>query len=507
MALEAFMQGLAEVLTVQTLLFILGGIIVGIFVGSLPGIGPSIGMVLVLPFTLLFDSVNGIIFLIAIFNGAMYGSSIPAILLNAPGAAGSAATTFDGYELSKQGNSLTALSVSAVSSSIGGLISGLVLLLLTPVLVPVVLLFGSPEYFLVALLGLVLISIVSRGSMLKGILSGAVGVLITSIGVSYTGATRYTFGLVALYDGISFIAVLIGLFAITEMIKLAEESGSISEDGVEMTGNKYIGFSEVKKHPLLVLKSSLIGLGIGSIPGSGASVSNFVAYSEAVRSHPAVEFGKGAIEGVLAPEASNNATVAGALIPTLSFGIPGSGATAVLLGGLLMHGIRPGPDLFGPQLHLTYTLFLTLLIGSLMILSLGLLLITRLKILTKIDTDYIIPIIVVLSTLGALTLRNNWVDIITVLVMGVLGYYLVKNEYSIIALVLGAVLGQTVERNFLRSLQVVDGGPLMIFFSSIIAIVLTAMIVFTLLSSNSTHLKRLLKRAIAGIRSSDSESS
>lgn len=494
MSFSAFLEGVSIVLTFETLFFLVLGILVGVFIGAIPGIGPSIGMVLLLPFTLLVEAIHGIIFLVAIFNGAMYGSSIPAILLNTPGAAGSAATTFDGYPLSKMGESLSALSTSAVSSSIGGLIAGVILLVITPILVAIVLLFGSPEYFLMAFLGLVLISVVSRGSMIKGLIAGGIGVLLTTIGVATTGATRYTFGQISLYDGISFIAVLIGLFAVTEMIKLSEKSGSISDESVDMTGDKYIGFREVLAHPVLLLKSSLIGLGVGSVPGSGASVSNFVSYSEAMRSLPSIEFGSGVLEGVIAPEASNNATVAGALIPTLSFGIPGSGATAVLLGGLLMHGIRPGPDLFGSQLHLSYSIFITLLIGSLIILIIGLSIVTKLSIITRIDTDKIIPIIVALSVLGGLTLRNNWVDILTVVGMGFVGYYLVKNDYSIIALVLGAVLGRTVEQNFLRSLQIVDGGPLMILVSSPIAIILTAAIVFILVTSNSSFIMDVFKR-------------
>ncbi|MFB6080027.1 MAG: tripartite tricarboxylate transporter permease [Haloferacaceae archaeon] len=498
MVFEQFVHGLSIVLSVKTLGYLLLGILAGIFVGAIPGIGPTIGMVILLPFTLLIEPIHGIVFLVAIFNGSMYGSSIPAILLNTPGAAGSAATTFDGYELSKQGEAAAALSTSAVSSAFGGLIASVVVMVLTPFLVPIVLMFGSPEYFLIAFLGLVLITVVTEGSMTKGIVAGAIGVLLTTVGVATTGATRYTFGLLGLYNGVSFIAVLIGLFAVTEMVRLSEKQSMIAEQAVEITGDKYVGFRQLLAHPWLVIKSSLIGVGIGSLPGSGASVSNFVAYAEAIRSLPSIEFRTGVLEGVIAPEASNNATVSGALVPTLSFGIPGSGATAVLLGGLLMMGIRPGPPLFRNQLHLTYAIYLTLFIGGLMILVIGTTLVTRLGFVTMMDTDRIIPLIVVLSTLGAIALRNNWIDVLTVMGTGILGYYLIEHDYSIIALVLGAVLGSTVERNFLRSLQVVDGGPWMIFVSSPIAIVLTLAIVFLLVSSNYRTVLNLAKLVSRG---------
>lgn len=501
MVVDQFLQGLSIVVTVKTFGYLLLGILAGIFVGAIPGIGPTIGMVILLPFTLLVEPINGIVFLVAIFNGSMYGSSIPAILLNTPGAAGSAATTFDGYELSKSGQAAAALSTSAVSSAVGGLIASVVVMLLTPFLVPIVLMFGSPEYFLIAFLGLVLITVVTEGSITKGIVAGAIGVLLTTVGVATTGATRYTFGLLDLYDGVSFIAVLIGLFAVTEMLRLSEKQSMIADQDVEITGDRYVGFRQVLDHPWLVLKSSLIGVSIGSLPGSGASVSNFVAYAEAIRSLPAVDFRTGVLEGVIAPEASNNATVSGALVPTLSFGIPGSGATAVLLGGLLMMGIRPGPPLFRDQLQLTYAIFITLFVGGLMILAIGSTLVTRLRFVTTMDTDRIIPLIVVLSTLGAIALRNNWIDVLTVMGMGVFGYYLIEHDYSIIALVLGAVLGSTVERNFLRSLQVVDGGPWMIFVSSPIAAVLTIAIVFLLVSANYRtvlNVSKVLSRRIRG---------
>jgi putative tricarboxylic transport membrane protein len=483
MSLAQFMEAVFFVITPVTLLFILVGLLIGTFVGGLPGIGPSIAMVLTLPLTLFVEpNLLGIVLLISIYNGGLYGSSIAAILLNTPGAAGSAATTFDGYALSRQGKSLSALSASAVGSSVGGLIATTLILLLVPFLVPIVLMFGSIEYFLVAFLGLLMIALISQGNLLKGVIGGATGLLVASVGVSDYGTSRFTLGYLSLYDGFSFIAVLVGLFAITEMIFLAGERGTISKQRVKIEGERWAGIRAAIKNPVLLIKSSLIGMFVGAVPGAGASVANFVAYGEALRSlKPDVEFGKGAIEGVLAPESSNNASCSGSIVPTIAFGIPGSGGTAVLLGGLLMHGIRPGPDLFGEQLAMTYSMFLAFFVSSIFILVIGLTIITKMNFVTELDTDLIIPNIVVLGTIGAYSLRTNWVDVITIFALGIFGYFLVKHKISVIAFVLGAVLGPIAEINLLRSLQFGDGS-LGIFFSTIPATVLSMAIIFVLLS-------------------------
>lgn len=480
MSFAQFIDAIAVILTPTALFYIFLGLVIGIFVGGLPGIGPSIAMVLTLPLTLFVDDIHGIIFLIGIYNGGLYGSSIAAILLNTPGAAGSAATTFDGYALSRQGKSLSALSASAVGSAVGGIIASVLIILAVPFLVPIILAFASVEYFLIAFLGLLMIALISKGNLLKGVIGGAAGLLVASVGVSAYGTSRFTLGYVELYDGFSFIAVLIGLFAITEMVYLSGEQGAISKERIKIEGERWAGVRAVLANPMLTFKSSVIGMFVGSVPGAGASVANFVAYGEAMRSSRSdVEFGKGALEGVIAPESSNNASCSGSIVPTIAFGIPGSGGTAVLLGGLLMHGIRPGPDLFGEQLFMTYSFFISFFVGSIFILIIGLTLITRLNFITKIDTDLIIPNIVVLGTIGAYSLRTNWIDIATIFILGFIGYFFVKHRISIIAFVLGAVLGPIAELNLLRALQLGEGSPL-VFVSSIPSIILTTSIVVIL---------------------------
>ncbi|MFA1611237.1 tripartite tricarboxylate transporter permease [Halobellus rubicundus] len=456
-----------------TIGWILFGLLFGTVIGMIPGLGPNLGMAVVLPLTIKIDGISAVLLLISIYSGAMYGGSVAAILINAPGTAAAAATTFDGYPMSRQGRARDALSISAISSAFGGAFTILLLIFLSPLLVFIVLLFGSPEYFLIAILGLALITIVAEGSMVKGLTAGAFGLLLTSIGLPVmTAEPRYTLGLYELYNGIHFVVALIGVFAIGEMIKLAnEQEGKIAQGDIEVEGSVLTGAKEVIYNPVTTIKSALIGGLIGAIPGAGASISNFISYGEAMRSNNEEgTFGNGDPKGVIASEAANNGTVSGSLIPTLSFGIPGSGSMAVLLGGLLMHGIRPGPDLFTTNLYVTQSIFLALLLGNIVILVAGVLLFTRAGIITRIDTTYIIPLVIIFAVLGSFSLRGNWFDVLSVFAFGVLGFYMSKHDYSIIALVLGIVLGTIVEENLYRSMQL--SGDIPVFFTRPLSIVL-----------------------------------
>ncbi|WP_436348506.1 tripartite tricarboxylate transporter permease [Natronorubrum sp. FCH18a] len=457
--LDPILAGLEILFSWPAIGWMVIGVIAGIIVGALPGMGASLGMAIVLPLTLPLSGVNALILLVGIYSGSMYGGSIAAILINAPGTAGSAATTLDGYPMSRQGKAKNAIAISATSSALGGTFSLITLLVLMPVLIELVLLFQTPEYFAVAVLGLSLIVVVARGSVAKGVLSGAFGVLLATVGIApMTPTQRYTFGRLDLFDGLDFIAILIGLFAIAEMIKLASEKGGIAQGDVSFSGSIVDGIKEALSKPVTMVKSAYIGMIVGAIPGGGSSAANFLSYGEAMRSaSDPDEFGEGSTEGLVASEASNNGTIGGSIIPTISFGIPGSGATAVLLGGLLMHGLRPGPELFSAEAATTYAMLLSILFGNLVILSVGLLIVTRASYITKITTTTIIPMVIMLSALGGIALRTNWVDVLTVFALGVLGYWMLKSNYSVIAFVLGAILGPIAEENFVRSLQLSDG--------------------------------------------------
>ncbi|ELY93866.1 hypothetical protein C483_04284 [Natrialba hulunbeirensis JCM 10989] len=469
MTVESLFGALETLLTFETMIWVIIGVLLGIIVGALPGLGPPLGMAIILPMTAPLSPENAIILLIGIYSGSMYGGSIAAILINTPGVSSSAATMFDGYPMSKQGRAATALSISATASTIAGLFTITALILFSPFLVEIVLAVGSPERFLVAVLGLAMITVVTRGSMAKGLLAGVAGLLVTTVGSAPMSLdNRYTESML-LYDGIDFVAVLIGLFAIAEMMKLAGQTGGIADQAVDIGGGIIDGVVETVKRPLTVFKSSMIGMIVGSIPGAGSTVSNFVAYSEAVRSSDDPDsFGSGNETGVVASEASNNGTVAGSLIPAISFGIPGSSSTAVLIAGLLMHNLRPGQSMFDPsgELALTYTMLLALLVGNVIILLVGLTLVTRLGVLTRIDTNYLIPMVVVLSFLGTYALDSNPIDVVTIIVFGVIGFYMVRYNYSVIAFVLGVVLGSIAEENLYTSLQISDGSY-MIFLNPI----------------------------------------
>ncbi|WP_418282899.1 tripartite tricarboxylate transporter permease [Halorubrum sp. DTA98] len=481
-ALAALFEAGEILFTWPTPIWVIIGLTLGIIAGALPGIGSALGMAIMLPLTLPLGPINAIILLVSMYSGAMYGGSIAAILVNVPGTGGAAATTFDGYPMSKQGRAVDALSMSATASATAGFLSVLTLLLISPILIEVVLLFGSPEYFLMAILGLSMITVVAEGSMIKGLVAGAAGLLITTIGIAPNSPElRYTFGSLGLYDGIDFIAALIGMFAVAEMLKLAGQEGGIADQEIDLSGSVFSGVKETFTHPVTLVKSGYIGMLIGAVPGAGATVSNFLAYGEAMRSSKDPDaFGHGEPLGVISSEASNNGTIGGSLIPTISFGIPGSGSTAVLLGGLLMHGLRPGPQLFEADLHITYAFLLALLIGNVFIILVGVFVVTRLAKLTQVDTHIIIPMIFVLSMVGGYTLRSNWVDVITVLGLGFLGYIMVKENYSIIAFVLGVVLGPIAEENLIRSLQISDGSYL-IFVTKPLSLIITALIFVILL--------------------------
>ncbi|WP_255169383.1 tripartite tricarboxylate transporter permease [Natrononativus amylolyticus] len=503
MSMETLFGAIDALLTTQTMFWLLLGVVIGIIVGGLPGLGPPLGMAIILPLTLPLEAADAIILLVGVYSGSMYGGSIAAILINTPGVSSSAATMFDGYPMSQQGRAATALSISATASAFAGLFTITALILFSPLLIEMVLAVGTPERFLVALLGLSMITVITRGSFAKGLLAGVAGLLITTIGSAQPISIerRYAESLL-LFDGIDFVAVLIGLFAIAEMMKLAGQKGGIAEGEVRIDRKGITeGITSTVTRPVTVIKSGLIGMLVGAIPGAGATVSNFVAYSEAVRaSSDPDSFGSGNEVGVVASEASNNGTVAGSLVPAISFGIPGSSSTAVLIGGLLMHGLRPGPSMFQAdgELLLTYTMLLALLVGNVVILVFGLTMVTRLGYLTKIDTDYIIPMVVVLSFLGTYALRINPIDIVTIIVFGVIGFYMVRYNYSVIAFVLGVVLGDIAEDNLYTALQLSDGSY-MIFVNPLeygrwLSLVLSLMI-FALLFGP------FIKRGIANFRS------
>lgn len=452
-------------LTVTTAVVLLVGTMIGLLFGAVPGLGPPITLALLIPLLDYFSTPVALLLLGSTYVAGVYGGSISAILMNIPGTGASACTTFDGYPMSRQGKAITALSVSTTASIIGGLLAISIIVLGTPLLQRFVLLFGSPEYFLMTVLGIVTIAVAARGNLLKGLLSGFFGLMLTSIGIAQTtGEIRYTFDVLYLYDGVQYIPALIGIFAVTEMMRLAGRGQRISETA-ELLGSAAEGIRETLSYPLTTVRSALVGLFVGAVPGAGGTVANFVSYAIASSTRsddddgPA--FGEGNPEGIVAAESSNNAMVSGSLVPTLTFGIPGNSTTAVMIGALLYLGLRPGPTLFSQHLDSVYVLFAGVVFGCLFLLVMYRLA-PYLGQVTILDKGVLIPSILAVSLLGTYSLRYSFGDVVQMVLFGVLGYVMIRHNYSVIALLLGLILGPTAEVNLYRTLQI-SGGSLDIF--------------------------------------------
>jgi putative tricarboxylic transport membrane protein len=471
----------------------LAGVAWGIIGGALPGLSASITMALLLPFTYGMDPTVAITLLASTYVGAEYGGSIPAILIRTPGTGAAAATVADGYAMHLKGRGDEALGLSLAAGVVGGLIGMIVLVFLTSPLAKAALLFTPPSYFALAVLGLSIVASVSEGTVIRGLIAACIGLAIATIGSDpMTAIPRFTFDRVELYSGVRPILVLIGVFAISEML-IQASAPQWAKSSSRM---------RIKLPSLAMWKRIGPSVGIGSVagslegvtPGAGGSVASFLAYNEARRwSRHKEEFGHGSPEGVAAPEAANNAVAATALIPTLSFGVPGSNSTAVLLGGLLIHGIEPGPMLFVRHPDLVYGLYGGLFVANLAQLLLGLIMLGPCLWLVNRPRPYLMGFILALVFTGVYTLDGSVFDLSIVLCGGVGGYILRKLGFPILPLVLGLVLGSMVEQNYRRALQLA-GGDYTTFFTdpvSVILLSLSAAIAF------SSLLAPLLKRKAA----------
>ena len=364
---DPIMAGLAALLTPQAMLFIAIGVIYGLIVGVLPGLGGVVAMALLLPFTYGFEIGATLGLLLGAHIATIWGSSVTSILFNVPGAAKSLPLCFDGYPMTQNGQATRALAASATSALLGGIIGAVFLALSIPFVRPIMLALGPSEYFMMAVWGLTIIAIFSEGSLMKGLIAGALGVMIAFIGMDPVTATaRFTFGSVFLLDGISFAVAMIGLFAVAEMMKLYVKGGAILDRNVARENSTVMeGVTDVFRHWWLVLRSSLLGLWIGVLPGVGASVGGIAAYAQAVQTSKTPErFGKGAVEGVIAPDATLGANEGGGIMPTVAFGIPGGESMAILLVAFINLGVVPGPQMLSDHLDLVFTLVWIIVIAS-----------------------------------------------------------------------------------------------------------------------------------------------
>lgn len=484
-------NGAELILTPEVLLFIVIGVALGILVGATPGIGPPVGIALLLPLTLPLESWAALSMMVALYVGAMYGGAVSAIILNVPGTPGAIASTFDGYPLSREGKARFALEMSVIASAFGTVLAAIIIIAVAPGLIDMILLFGTPEYALVAVFGLAIIPLVSQGSMAKALLAGTFGVLLSTVGMAPMATTpRFTLGIIELAEGLNFVAVLLGVFALSEMIKLSAYEGSIGGDQGEGDTGAAGGEHQFEiisriwrifvRNPLTFVQSMIIGLVIGFIPAAGGSVSNIVAYAaEKVRATDSEEFGNGDVRGLIASESANSGTIAGSLVPLLAFGIPGSATTAIILGGMIMHGLRPGPGLFTSDIRVTYAMFFAVVIAGGVLLLVGMATVTRMSYLTEISVDLFIPLVAILCVLGSFALDLNYYDVLSAGLFGLLSYLMIKYNYSLVAFVMGLILGPIIEENGYRALQV---GDFPVFWESITSTVLLGLIIVTLLA-------------------------
>lgn len=439
--------------------------IIGVTIGCLPGLSAAMGVALLLPVTFGMDPATGLIVLGGIYCGAIFGGSISAILIHTPGTPASAASAIEGYQLTLQGRAAKALTVACVASFFGGLLSCISLYFFSPLLAQLAMQFKSPEYFWLSLFGLTIIAGVSSKSLLKGLMSGMLGLLLSTIGMDpMEGVPRFMFGQSALYNGINVTCALIGLFSMSQILILAEKKIVARPSAVEVKDKFGLSGKEMRRLAPTIGRSWIIGNIVGILPGAGASIACFMGYNEARRfSRHKDEFGKGSIEGLAGSEAANNAVTGGSLIPTLTLGIPGESVTAVLMGGLIIHGLQPGPELFTSHAGMTYTFFAGFVLVQFAMLAIGLFGCRAFAHIARLSDAILIPSIFLLCVVGAYAIHNNLVEVAIMLIFGIIGYLAQKFDLNPAAIVLGLILGPIGERGLRRALLLNDGDPSILF--------------------------------------------
>ncbi|MGD9252109.1 MAG: tripartite tricarboxylate transporter permease [Desulfobacterales bacterium] len=454
---EPLVAGLVQVFVPTHFILLFVGVFMGIVFGALPGLTATMGLALLVPFTFTMTPAAGLIMLAGIYVGAMYGDAIPAVLINTPGTPAAIATTFDGFPLTQKGLAQHGLVAAAFASSYGSLVANVVLATSAPPLAEFSLKFGPPEYFWLGIFGLTIIASLSSGSMVKGFLAGTVGLVLSAVGMAPIGGdVRLTFGFPELQAGIELIVALIGFFCLPEILSsvIGERRAAYTEKAVKP---KFSVILEVVgallKKPGLMLRSAVVGTVVGFAPGAGGNIASMVSYNEACRwdRHPE-DFGKGTIKGVAASEAANSAMAPGSLIPLLTLGIPGSPPAAVILGALMLHGMRPGAELFTSHAGVTYAFIMGLLVAAFLVTligSFGSFIFAR---IINIPSRFLAPAIIFMTVLGSYAIRNNVLDIWIMFVFGIAGYISAKLKFHPAPIVLGLILGPFVEEGLVQSI-------------------------------------------------------
>ncbi|MFG6599838.1 MULTISPECIES: tripartite tricarboxylate transporter permease [unclassified Sulfitobacter] len=458
--LDNLMLGLATAATMQNLIYCFVGVFLGTFIGVLPGVGPLAAVAMLLPVSFYLPPETALVMLAGVYYGAEYGGSIASILLNIPGTPSASVTCLDGYPMAQQGRAGVALFATAMASMVGALFGVVVMVLLSPRLAEFALLFQPAEYFSVMVLGLVAASIVSSSGAVRGLMMVCLGILLGTIGVDVnSGETRFTGGIPQLRDGVSLVVVAMGLFGISEVM-VSLRGATQSYAGAGLAGSMFPTLAEWGRSAMPALRGSAIGSFFGTLPGTGQTVASFVGYALEKRvNRNRDHFGKGAIEGVVVPEAANNAAAQTAFIPTLTLGIPGSTTMALMLGALMIHGITPGPRLIAEHPELFWGLVVSFVFGNIFLLVLNIPLIGIWVRLLRVPHYYLYPTVIVLICVGVYSISNSLMDVWATLVFGVIGYVLRLFRFEPAPLLIGFVLGPMMEEFFRRAMLLSRGDP------------------------------------------------
>jgi putative tricarboxylic transport membrane protein len=473
--IERFLLGADVALQPISLLMVLLGVTWGIIGGAMPGITGSIAMALLLPLTFGMEPPVALMMLAGVYIGSMFGGSVPAILIRAPGTPGAAVTLIDGYELHRKGESGRALGVSLVASTVGGVLSVFILVGLAVPLSKFALAFGPAEYFSLGVLGLALIASFAARDLTKGAISAILGLMLATVGTDpFSGTPRFAFGTTDLLTGVNIVTGMIGLFAVSEIFHQIGESESWAAIKGKF-GARLPGWVELWKLRSSMFIGTIVGAVGGMLPGAGGAVAAFITYDAAKRwSRKPEAFGQGSLEGVAAPETANNVVTGTALIPLLTFGIPGSNSAAILLAAMMLHGVQPGPLLFEQTPQIVYGLFVGMLVANLMMLVLGYLAVRPAVAIVNVKQAYLLAGILGLILVGAFAINNRMFEVWVVLGTGLIGYGMRRYGYNVLAMVLGLILGFMVESNLRRSLLISRGDP-WVFFTRPISCVLLVM--------------------------------
>ena len=454
------LDGFGVVLEPTNLLYCLIGVVIGMLVGVLPGLGPAATIAILLPITYGIEPVTAIIMLAGIFYGAQYGGTITSVLLRLPGEASSVVTVFDGFALARQGRAGTALGIAAIGSFVGGTVSVFALTLVAPLVAGFALDFGPPEYTALALLGILLVATVSGGSRLKAVAAACVGLLLATVGRdTFSGAERFTFDNLNLADGLDFVPIAMGLFGLGEILYNLEERHR-TVHAPSRVANVWPSGADLRQSSGAIGRGSVLGFVLGILPGGGATIASLVAYAvEKRRSKTPERFGKGAVEGVAAPETANNAAATSSFIPLLTLGIPANGTMAVIFGALLIQGVSPGPQLVTQEPDLFWGVVNSMYIGNILLLIMSIPLVGLFVRILRVRPAILAPVTVMITLIGVYTVNNSVFDIVLVIVFGALGYLMKKLGFEPGPLVLAFVLGSLLEDSLRRSLLIFDGAP------------------------------------------------